>query len=83
MSGMSVRVRWYREAWHVFAQSPHIRNASGKLKRRIGPSDTDREKAEHIAGALRRQLGEIVVKLARHIHEEIARPYVSEIDDDP
>jgi len=55
---VAVRVRWYRGAWWVFAQSPNLPGTRGRVSRRIGPSEADRELAERRAVALRRQLGE-------------------------
>jgi integrase len=53
MARLSVRVKWWRNAWWVWAQGPQIKNKSGKQAKRIGPTDEDRVRAEAVARALR------------------------------
>ena len=50
---VTARVKWWRDAWWVFAQGPGIRNASGRKAKKLGPSEEDRAKAEKVAERLR------------------------------
>lgn len=50
---VTARVKWWRDAWWVFAQGPGIHNASGRKAKRIGPTDEDRATAEKLAERLR------------------------------
>ncbi len=50
---VTARVKWWRDAWWVFAQGPGIRNASGRKTKRFGPTEEDRARAEKVAERLR------------------------------
>ena len=50
---VTARVKWWRDAWWVFAQGPGIRNASGRKTKNFGPSEEDRARAEKVAERLR------------------------------